>query len=262
MIILDTFSGLCNRMRAICSALELAKKKSTKLLVLWECNDDLNASFNSLFETPEEFKVISFKAKHDLRRIFYRITARNKIFDTLIKKSLDGKELKQTVVDSINLPAYVRSCEYFYDVDEYFKLFRPVKSIETKIEQIKSKFSEDMVGVHIRRTDQIKSIEYSKTENFIDLMNREIKRNSQVCFYLATDDMKEEEYLRQVFPGRIISNEERTLRRDSKEGMYDAVVDLYCLSSCRKIIGSYWSSFTDTAAAINSIEKIIAGVDN
>lgn len=249
-------------MRAICSAMELAKRKNTKLLVLWQCNEDLNATFDSLFETPEEFKVISFKAKYDIRRILYRVSARSRIFDSVIKKNMVGEELNQTFFESINLPAYVRSCEHFYHVDEYFKLFRPVKSLEIQIEQIKSRFAADMVGVHIRRTDQTKSIEYSKTENFIDLMNREIKRNPQVCFYLATDDMKEEEYLRQMFPGRIISNEERTLRRDSKEGMYDAVVDLYCLSACGKIIGSYWSSFTDTAAAINSVEKIIAGVDN
>jgi hypothetical protein len=34
---------------------------------------------------------------------------------------------------------------------------------------------------------------------------------------------------------------------------------LFCLSKCQKIIGSYWSSFTEAAAEIHGIEKIIVG---
>jgi hypothetical protein len=123
-------------------------------------------------------------------------------------------------------------------------------------------FTEDMVSVHIRRTDQVVSIAHSKTENFIELMNREIEANPEVKFFLATDDKEEEALLRKTFPGRIVSNENRTLRRDSLDGMYDALLDLYCLAACKKIIGSYFSSFTDTAASLGGIPKLIAGIDN
>ena len=93
-------------------------------------------------------------------------------------------------------------------------------------------------------------------------MNREIDANPNVKFFLATDDKEEEALLRKTFPGKIVSNENRTLRRDSLEGMYDALLDLYCLASCKKIIGSYFSSFTDIAADIGGIEKLVAGIDN
>ena len=122
-------------------------------------------------------------------------------------------------------------------------------------------FTDDMVSVHIRRTDQINSIAYSKTENFIDLMKKEIDANPDVKFFLATDDKEEEAMLRKTFPGKIVSNENRTLRRDSLDGMYDALLDLFCLAACKKIIGSYCSSFTDTAASLGNIPKLIAGVD-
>ena len=65
--------------------------------------------------------------------------------------------------------------------------------------------------------------------------------------------------LRELFPGKIISNETRTLKRDSVDGMHDALLDLYCLSATDKLIGSYWSSFTDIAADMGKIEKVIAG---
>ena len=41
--------------------------------------------------------------------------------------------------------------------------------------------------------------------------------------------------------------------------MHDARLDLYCLAATDKLIGSYWSSFTDIAADMRGIEKVIAG---
>ena len=37
----------------------------------------------------------------------------------------------------------------------------------------------------------------------------------------------------------------------------DALIDLYGLSRCRLILGSYWSSFSETAAAIGGSELLI-----
>ena len=99
----------------------------------------------------------------------------------------------------------------------------------------------------------------STTEQFIALMKKELDQYPETCFFLATDDNKEEALLRKTFPGRIISNELRVQERNSVEGMQDALVDLWCLAASSKIIGSFWSSFTDTAADMRGIEKVIAG---
>ena len=93
----------------------------------------------------------------------------------------------------------------------------------------------------------------------IALMKKELDQYPETCFFLATDDNKEEALLRKTFPGRIISNELRVQERNSVEGMQDALVDLWCLAASSKIIGSFWSSFTDTAADMRGIEKVIDG---
>ena len=49
--------------------------------------------------------------------------------------------------------------------------------------------------------------------------------------------------------------------RDEPAAIADAVADLYALSGCSKIIGSYWSSFTDTAAELRGIERGAAARD-
>lgn len=262
MVIIQPSGGLCNRMRVINSSLELAKRKGTKLLVLWYCTDELNAPFESLFEPVKEFKVINFTSLKDPRKLWYQLTARTKITNADIEAHTMGGTLEQDFFDSISLPVYIFTWEHFYPADEYFKLFKPTKELQKRIDEVTRNFTSDMVSVHIRRTDQIHSIAYSRTENFIELMNREIEANPDVKFFLATDDRDEEALLRKTFPGRIVSNENRTLRRDSQEGMYDALLDLYCLASCKKIIGSYCSSFTDTAASLGGIPKLIAGIDN
>ena len=262
MVIIQPSGGLCNRMRVINSSLELAKRKNTKLLVLWYCADELNAPFESLFEPVKEFQVINFSSLKDLRKLWYQLTARTKINNADIENNKTDGVLNQDFFDSIKLPAYIFTWEHFYQADEYFKLFKPTAELQKRIDEVTKHFTKDMVSVHIRRTDQVTSIAYSKTENFIDLMNREIAANPDVKFFLATDDKDEEALLRKTFPGRIVSNENRTLRRDSLDGMYDALLDLYCLAACKKIIGSYYSSFTDTAAALGNIPKLIAGIDN
>jgi hypothetical protein len=49
------------------------------------------------------------------------------------------------------------------------------------------------------------------------------------------------------------------VRRGARQAARDAVVDLYCLAGCRKLLGSYYSTFTDTAAAIHGIPLEIVG---
>ena len=64
-------------------------------------------------------------------------------------------------------------------------------------------------------------------------------------FYVTTDDVTAIEELKQHFPAeKLIVYEDKVLDRDSKTGIRDALVDMLCLSKCRKILGSYQSTFS------------------
>ena len=65
------------------------------------------------------------------------------------------------------------------------------------------------------------------------------------------DEVKES--LKSKYPNRIITLLDDTYR-NSLEGMKFAVVDLFCLSKTRKIIGSVASSYSQIAAEIGGIE--------
>jgi hypothetical protein len=249
-------------MRVINSGWKLAREKNEKLLVLWNCNKELNCPFESLFQPVTEFKIVSIHSVADPRKLFYQKTARNYLTneEILAHRNEDGC-LDPEYVDSLKGNTYIFTWEWFYPSEDYH-LFIPTDALQKRIDAMTAQFGASCVGVHIRRTDNQPAIGKSSTDAFLASMKQELEQDPDTRFYLATDDMTEEAHLREAFPDRILSNQERCLSRDSVEGMHDALLDLYCLSHTRKIIGSFFSSFTDIAADMHKIPKVIAGQEN
>ena len=260
MIIIQPSGGLCNRMRVINSAWELARKRGDRLTVLWYLCPELNCSFEALFRPVKEIRVINIRSLKDPRKLFYQLTARQRFGNEDILKNKTDGILHQDFYESLKNPVYLFTWEHFYPSRDYH-FYIPAPALQRRIDMITASFGKRCVGVHIRRTDNTISMGKSTTEQFIALMKKELDAYPETCFFLATDDSKEEALLRKTFPGRIISNETRTLSRNSEAGMHDALLDLYCLAATEKLIGSYWSSFTDIAADMRGIEKVIAGAD-
>jgi len=167
-----------------------------------------------------------------------------------VEKQKRGKGLGKKV--------YIATEEHFYPCHTY-DLFVPTDEIISRIKEMTSKFGANAVGVHIRRTDNKPAIGKSSTDAFLTSMKAELAAHPDTMFYLATDDLSEEAVLREAFPDKILSNQNRDLSRDSVNGIQDAMIDLYSLAATNKIIGSFFSSFTDIAADMNDIPKIIAG---
>jgi hypothetical protein len=245
-------------MRVINSAWELAKRRKEKLIVLWYLCPELNCSFESLFRPVDEIRIINIRSLKDPRKLFYQLTAKQRFGnDDILNNKTDGV-LHEDFYQKLKDPAYIFTWEHFYPSHDYH-FYIPTDVLQKRIDTMKTSFGERCVGVHIRRTDNAVSMGKSTTEQFISLMRRELESHPETLFFLATDDKAEERLLRETFPGKILSNENRTLDRNSVEGMHDALLDLYCLASTKKLIGSYWSSFTDIAADMGGIEKVIAG---
>ena len=100
------------------------------------------------------------------------------------------------------------------------------------------------IGVHIRRTDNLKSILGSPFESFLDTMRKE---EATALFVVATDDMTVRASLLQEFGPRCIFPA-YVLTRQTEEGMLHAAADFFALSICPRILGSVGSSFSEIAA--------------
>ncbi|MBQ8189561.1 MAG: hypothetical protein IJZ44_07250 [Lachnospiraceae bacterium] len=248
-------------MRAINSARILADMRGEKLTVIWFVNPELGCPFEKIFEPTDKFRVINIHSKWDIRKMWYQLTSMaigSFIGNDEIRKNRADGTLNEAYAGSLKKHTYIATEEHFYPCHDY-SAFVPSKEVMERIETKKQELGEYAVGVHIRRTDNKPAIGKSSTDCFIESMQKEVDVNLNTMFYLATDDMSEEKRLREIFPDKIISNENRDLSRDSIAGIQDAMLDLYCLAATKKIIGSFFSSFTDIAADMHQVPKIIAG---
>lgn len=255
IIICQPLGGLANRMRAVAGAADLARRLGRKLTIVWTSDRTLNARWNELFYPARGFKVVDcrlYSFKYKLISVFYKHLLRyHKLDDKAICHY--GKNTSEEWLGMLaGKSLWIESCENA-TLTEDFSMFRPKSSLARYI--VTSK--ERTVGIHIRRTDNEMSVRWSPTRLFVELIEKEIAANPRATFYLATDDPQEEVAIKERFGERILTYKKQSLDRNEPQAIRDAVLDLFNLANCKKIYGSYYSSFSDTAAIIGNIEKIV-----
>jgi hypothetical protein len=264
MIALIPINGLCNRMRAMDSAVSLCRDMEVPIRIYWTKEPDMNCAFADLFEPIPNIEVIEsdFGMNNEinlLRSQLHELSPDWIVLDRFHVKTLekDGFDFKELKGHHVLMSAFIR----FYPTAKMYAIFVPIKCLQQRIDKEYSHFHQHTIGVHIRRTDNVKSIAHSPTELFECAIEKEIALNPNVNFYLACDCSDTKQQLHRKYGEQMITNFNKS-DRTSKEGIQQALVELYALSRTKKIIGSYWSSFSHTAADISGIEEITLYVQN
>lgn len=264
-IILYPIGGLANRMRAIDSAYNMAIDKDSILDVFWFKDKGLNCCYSSLFN-PRSF--VHDSNGRILKFIFY--LNRKLRFCRILNSYLEKSRLLKifTEEDYNSLTEYatnkknrhrviiIKSFSAFYPCKELNqKIFTPRPEIEELIKSETDHYNNSTVGVHIRRGDNIDSITNSPLELFEEKMAKELEGSPDTNFYIASDDYGIKEYFENSYKWKeriIIPKGE--ISRNTTDGIIQAVVELFALSRTRKIIGSYWSSYSEMASLLGNIE--------
>lgn len=253
--------GLCNRMRALNAALSLAADIDSSVELVWCRDRTLNCRFAELFLPPVG---VSRLVEIDLHTWWGRSIKR--VLVTV--RSGHGKQLysQSQIVSALEAGrkltaefsgknVFVETGSVFHSVGGYDK-FVPVPELAKIVNGYRARL-DGAVGVHLRRTDNEKSSRYSPLDGFVARMSKLLAEGSCEKFFLASDSPDEANQLHAIFPGRIVSHPKASYDRDDADAIKDALVDLYCLAQCRMIIGSYWSSFSEVAAAVGQKELMV-----
>lgn len=243
------------------SAISLANELGHQLKIFWVKDDGLNCQFRDLFEpiNIENVQLKELSRKPVLYRVYrskrplvkvvcYFINVLKKVYfdvellhkepiDALKKKDFHTGKFKRIVIETQHR---------FYPYDGFKKHFSPVAALKQRIESRIGRFGKFPVGVHLRRTD-LPQQNMSPTSAFVSEMENIILKNDGVKFYVASDSREDKELLKRKFNERILTSFE-DVSRNSRNGMQDAVVDLFCLSHCNMVLGTYYSSFSRVAA--------------
>jgi len=228
---IELLAGMCNRMRAMISAICWAEDRDLSLHVIWTANDPAcMARFETLFERSSLPRWVTV----DMGPMMSRA-----------EMILSPQDI-ETYANATN----IRSYGHFYQKDpqrwlRYLRALRPNPSLIPNHPFL----DQGAVGVHIRRGDHTKAKERSTTAAFIKAMDAE---PADTVFVVATDSANDRMLLNEQYKGRVWFPAE-TLSRMTQKGMNGAVMDFIALSRCEKILGSYNSSFSEVAALYGDV---------
>jgi len=279
-LVLVPLGGLCNRLRAMLSALSLARDCQVPLEIVWFRDEGLNARYDDLFlpfSIPEELQSLyaSVTLTESTSWCRYGVARKRNLwlptlyqrcaFDTILTEKpllamlaqgLPVKELSETVRGCLHGRVLIQTGFSFYPSDDslFTRFFRPAAAVEALIEQRRSMITPHTVGIHIRQTDNAQSIAHSPLNAFEAAMRVDIERDPAATFYVATDNPSLLRVLEACFP---ICYSTASPSRSSVVGMQEAVAELWTLMSCPRFHGSYWSSFSDTVVALSPHGDII-----
>ncbi|MEM6725157.1 MAG: hypothetical protein AAF598_14050 [Bacteroidota bacterium] len=292
ILTIKPIGGLGNRMRAIDSAYQLARDHGFQLQVIWELNRFLGAPFLDLFLPVDglQIKTIENKGLAPIRFPEKSPAARTKTrwLATVLAPKADVRffqddfgawgdkireqnphiqmnDFDQLLMDHFkqHLPLvqnadqiYLSSAYRFYSSTPPFLMFCLPADVQRELDQF-TKNWEQVIGVHIRRTDHKKSIQHSSDEWFLQQMDQQLDQYPDAHFFLSTDDPEVIRSFRSRYGARLIQRSASFDRKDPG-AIREALIDLYLLSRTQLVLGSYFSSFSLTAAQIGGIELFTA----
>ena len=253
--------GLCNRMRALNASLALSSELGSRLELVWYLDRSLNCRFEELFLIPDGLANILtidmnclFGVLAKKLLIAQRSWLGRHLYDQdFIAAAMNrGTDLRR---DFAGKNVFVETCSAYYPCAN-FDRFVPVAALAERI-RCYTDIVTDAVGIHLRRTDNQKSLQYSSVDQFVAKMQELLAAGRCSRFFLATDSPADESYLKEIFREKIVTHQKSSYDRNNSTAIKEALVDLYCLAQCQLVVGSHWSSFSETAAKIGHRELLI-----
>ncbi len=269
--ILCPMGGLANRMRAIDSSISLCRRFDRPLRIVWiRDSRQIAARFSDLFE-PVHSPGVSLREASPLDRLLLAppVWRRNAKIPLLWQLSRFGvAERRLSIPRGLSLqredavpPQFARRNRTIFlhawwqmvPTEDCYSFFHPLPSLRAEIDALASSFAESRcVGVHVRRGDHAHAIRRSPVEAFEARMDALLASGEADSFFLATDDSDVRERLSRRYGPRLLFRDGSS-DRSTLAGMRGAVVDLWTLSRCARILASAGSTFAPTAAVLGAI---------
>ncbi|KAI0560665.1 Glycosyltransferase 2 [Gracilaria domingensis] len=152
--------GLGNRLRALGSAMSFANATDRELVLIWETDAHIAASFSDLFEHDDIVVMTRFQPKWPFKG-YEDYDKSWRMLDKYNYMEMEGNGAVkgQFIVDRPEQHMYFKSA-YIMEADsrltdwnkdnDMLRSLRPVKEVRDLVEQFESRGLDSMVGIHIR----------------------------------------------------------------------------------------------------------------
>lgn len=267
-------NGLANRIRFLVSSIALSKIYEFSCYLYWDHSDGFDSTiFNNLFD--DDFIKI-----HDIIQIdhtqfkiltHHAILLENKIPGIYNGIQVDNYHPEINVQDIVNQSIISMTGSNYlpYVFAQHSTTTNTADEINQNslniISQLKPNDDLELsltlkfcYGFHIRRGEH-HNFGLSKTSYFIDIARSILRHEPLAQIYLSTNHLETLQYFQKLFPDQIICYPKKFLENVDWSFSYlknprpqnsslEAINDLWLLSRCKMIFGTFDSSFSQIAA--------------
>jgi len=234
-------SGLANRMRAWVTNSAFAEYLDVPFILKWRPDDACGqVNFDDLFEIPDNMQYETGRRyQPDENTLWVKSNyPNNKFHERFINGNFD-----------------LSVSEFQEYVNNQIRHIKPISEIQNRIDKYTKELDiENTIGLHIRRTD-LKEQDKSPDTWFDQNIKKELEKNSDAKFFLATDNkwteqkfiMKYEDVMvaidrdfnENLDGGEIYPGGHRHRHSPTEQGL----IDMLLLGKTQKVYGCHGSSF-------------------
>jgi hypothetical protein len=282
VIVVWPTSGLGNRLRVISSFRVLARQANRDFAVCWTASPgwsdehigdlfehDLRLVDERQFNTVAAAtalrldEIVNVEGRLDERTWTWAPgTSFEQIFDTSIPAVTYRGMMRADYLLAPDRRPVLLGDGFTSQYEEDVRTWRPVRRIRKAVDRVTAGFGPNTIGVHIRRGDAWQTEPGSPWRRstdaaFMAAMDRELEADPGTTFFLATDSPETERWVCERYGSAVLTNTKKRFVPSKwgkpKENQRDAVIDMFALARTKRILASYYSSFSRMAAVIGDV---------
>jgi len=275
MLVLHAQHGLSNRLRAIASALAISHKTHRKFRLIWNLDDHVNAPFHELFSNDfdvwENIELAEFSGEN-----FDRYNYMDMEPGAIKNERIRAQSTNHIYVRSayiLNFPEVTEK-----DIHNALITLKPIDKIMNLMAHINVTGA---IGVHVRNKDPKVEIpglaentytgpawelltKYRRMSGFLPFateMEFILAKDPNQKFFISSDTKELKQQIIDKFKDNTLHLDINGCEDRSVKCQQYAVADLWALGSTDRILGSFWSSYSEVAGILSAGKVSYAGVD-
>lgn len=266
--------GLGNRMRVAAAALATVRRTGAPISVLWLEQWGMRCAFSDLFlpvELSEEPQLAAAFSLRDAsgwqRAVYARSRAANLFLPRLAQHLLHRRIITSPQIFYLQQQHFDFDAWFVrggglmmayrdfapYDPADLRLLFRPQPAVQHLVCEYTRHFSPHTIGCHIRRTDNLESIQQSPLHLFTEAIDRELQQHTDTRIFLATDDEPTKAQLLQRYGAARLITAAAAATRENVHGLQSALAEMLALAATNRVYGSAGSTFSQIATQLGDI---------
>jgi hypothetical protein len=223
--------GLCDRITAILLACKVGAQVGRHVHFQWAVNSHCGAAFQYLFRPKVSYLEVSENKKHVVSH-------------TIGESTYSGALAKVVELNEQHGNLKLDSTYRGHNFDDFDDILLPSEEVAKVVSEFMEQYwSNNVIGVHIRRTDKLAS-GLPGIHRYAQEIGRVLDVMGDARFFVASDEIAPMKELARKFGKRIMTYPVRSLKRTTLFGILDAIVVLFLLRNTYGVIGSSCSGFS------------------